>query len=552
MSGTFNAAGLTYHWSGTYSDQQVALGSARSYDTLTLSIAGEFVGPYLGRFATTGWTTASDDSPAATPFLGRIDEDIEFVREVGCVFWGSNSQRSFIGAAVLLNGDGRLDGLRDEVMRDRLVEIHRGDVEAGEAFGDFELAATGIIDRVDFPNEVSCNVVLADRVAIVDRPLQERLYSGAVNTALDGQCLPVAIGKCLSVPAVMIDLDPPTYDLHETVPHDVLLVRSNGNELDPETQWDPAGNGFELLVQPFGRIVADVEGHAVEGVLVERLPDILRYLLTVRTISADAERPTSDPVLVEDDLDWDRINALDAAAPYKLCYWTDRPVTVRQVLTELMDSFGGWWWITRLGKLAVGRLELPSESPVLELTQDHLADDAQISVEVDRATGFSNVCCAQRNWHVHDPSEIATELTSPDVLQIGLDLQMDFRTRAVAPTTAEIRPVGTAVPRAYSPLRNTGIATLLSDPADAATEVARWAALYAEQRQFWTVPVLVAPSVALLLEIGQTVRLDVRQQVLVGDELVSIVRHGLENKLLLVVGIRGRLLSGRVDLKLWG
>lgn len=214
-------------------------------------------------------------------------------------------------------------------------------------------------------------------------------------------------------------------------------------------------------------------------------------------------------------------------------------MTYREVLTQLLDSFLGWWWINRLGQLSVGRLEEPATTALIEIREADLAADGRLGRVRDRAPGYSNVIAAQRNWHVHSPAELANSLTSPVVLQIAEDLQRDYRYRKTGTLPAGI-PGGAVSARPGVDIAGTGIPTLLSDPTDADTEVARWAALYAVPRHFYTVPVLVSPTDALAFEPGQTV-------------FVQIPRFGLNAGVnLLVVGVAGRLLSGRVDLTLWG
>lgn len=509
----------------------------REYDTLAVTISGTWSGggAEAGSYhATQGFTTAADEVPANAVFSGRLAEDIGYSRSVSCLFWATRGSSAMLANVPLINIDGGLDGYGEEAMRDRTVEVWRGSRRNQEPFQDWELCARGVIDYAEDSSESRTDLVLADLSGVLDQPVQDRLYTSPTNTALEGLPKPLCIGTCYSVPMTLVSLVPVQYDLHESAPYAVLNVRTQGVAMVEFSQWNSVGSGVELTVQPAGRMVADVQGAQFKGDFVSTLPAILRWLLVDRVRADDLPGP-----LTEDQVDWDSVDALHDAAPYSLCYYADRPVTYRQILTELLDSFLGWWWIDRLGRLAVGRLEEPSETPVMVIRHAELAVDGQLRRTRDRAPGYSNIITAQRNWHVHAPGEIANSLTDPVVTQIALDLQADYRYRKQGALPAGV-PGGLVSARPGARIQGTGIPTVLSEPADADAEVARWADLYAVPRFFFQVPVLVAPSDALQLEPGQTVRLE-------------IPRFGCDaGKNLLVVGVSGRLLSGRVDLTLWG
>lgn len=513
--------------------------TARAYDCLAITISGSWVGPELSRFASQGFTTSNDDTPAAAAFLGRIVDDVAYSRSIGSQFWDSAGSRSLLGTLSMINSDGRLDSWGSEDMRNRIVTVYRGSVQAGELFTEWEVVAVGVIDNVDDATEERTDLILSDLSGLFDRPIQARLFdSGNTdNTALIGQLVPFCMGVSLSVPMILAELGGtnPYYQLHEAQPHSIQRVRSNGVELTPASQWAANLNGVDLLVAPEGRMVADVSGAKDSGGdLIERLPDVLRYLLVDRSPTGTGTGP-----LTEDQIDWDSVEALDTAAPYTLCYYADRPVTYRQVLTELLNSYLGYWYIDRLGRLAVGRLQLPAETADYEIAYSAVDGEAQMRRYGDRAPNYTNVVCAERNWYVHSPAEIANSLTDPVVLQIAYDLQADYRTRAAGDLAIDEQGGNTAV-QLGGAVKNTGAATCLSDPADAATESERREALYADPKHFFRIPVLVEPTTALALEPGQTVR-------------VTAPRFGLDaGRNLLLVSVAGRLLAGRVELILWG
>lgn len=138
--------------------------------------------------------------------------------------------------------------------------------------------------------------------------------------------------------------------------------------------------------------------------LIEGLSDVVKFLAT-----ADSACQGHGP-LTTADLDTTTIAALEAAAPYELAYHTNEPVQIADVLDEVMGSFGGWWYVNRLGKLTVGRLATPVGTPTFSFTVSDIAPG--MAVEFDRATGLSNTILAKRNWHALSEDDLVGSLAA--------------------------------------------------------------------------------------------------------------------------------------------
>lgn len=136
--------------------------------------------------------------------------------------------------------------------------------------------------------------------------------------------------------------------------------------------------------------------------LIEGLLDVIKFLTT-----NDSDCQGHGP-LTTSDLDTTTISALEAAAPYELAFHAAEPVQIADVLDQVMESFGGWWYINRTGKLTVGRLSLPIGTPTLSLDEDSIA--AGMRVEFDRAQGLSNTILAKRNWLAYSEDELVGSL----------------------------------------------------------------------------------------------------------------------------------------------
>lgn len=474
-------------------------------------------------WSTTGFlSTAVDDPPHQ--YFDRLAGSFELVRDVSCPFWSAAATGDAWGAVRLLNQDGGLDALGEEIIRDRTVRAYVG--RRGQRFGEFLQVAAGVADAVDYPDEQTAVLTALSRSAALQRALQTTVFGAVGNTSLVDRVQPIAIGQPLSCPVPLVTPSTLYHACHDGVPYGVTTVRDRGVSVARTL----SANGFTLSAQPAGMIVADVQGAKTSGgALIERLPAVLEYLLVTRG------------GLDSGDIDWTSVAALDAAAPYPLALWIDAPTQLADVLTQIMASFGGWWWFDRLGKLRVGRLEAPTGSPDVDIPAWQL-DQRSIRRTFDRAPGLSDACLGQRNWYQYDQGMLASSLLSPTVLQIALDLQQQYRVRkvgagALAPEYAHgLQAAG--ADRAQS--QSQGMPTLFSVAADVQAEASRRVALYSVARWFWEFPVRMAVDAALSLEPGQEIQ-------------VTANRYGLsEGRVLRVIGTRLRPRDSAVIIKAWG
>lgn len=125
---------------------------------------------------------------------------------------------------------------------------------------------------------------------------------------------------------------------------------------------------------------------------IQGLSALLSYLCT-----------TKGP-LSSGDLDSTAIAALESATGYELGYHASDAVQIVDVLDQVMQSHGGWWYVNRTGQLTVGRLLAPTGSPSYTFDAGNIAEG--MSVEFDRAPGLSNVILAKRNWVPYGETDV--------------------------------------------------------------------------------------------------------------------------------------------------
>lgn len=248
--------------------------------------------------------------------------------------------------------------------------------------------------------------------------------------------------------------------------------------------------------------------------LIERLPDWLTELCVTRG------------GLSPSDLDMTAINALDAKAPYKLAYYTRDAVTIRQVLRDTMQSFTGWLVPDRDGRLTVGRLEAPSNTAVLALTESDLV--GPINRIPDTARNLTTLIGAARNWSVHSDSDFAGSVST----QTRAALKKIFRETRKA--------LGIVDPFYAHADTASEMSSLLQLGSDALAEISRLASALEEQKFIYTVPVFIDVADALALKSGDTVS-------------VTAPYYDLTTgKNLLVIDVEQKFYSSITDLLLWG
>lgn len=413
-------------------------------------------------------------------FEGRLEGAIETNTRVSCVFWGERSGFS-ISNIELSNTDGGLDYILDEGIRGQRIEVRSGDT--AEKWEDWTLEFVGVVEDIDMTESDKPQLIIANAAGRLEVPFQQSFYANSANTAIAGKPLPKAIGNPLNIGPVLTD---PTLLEYDTGATNVVLVRDNGEELTPTTQWTQSGGVITLLQDPVGKITADVEA---DGLLLADFIEAVIY--STGLTSGD-------------------IGDLGGADTFgwELGYWSDTPVTCAQVMDVLMDSYAGWWWFDNLGKLRAGYLQDPG-TPVAVIGPNDFSDGFPFGARQDRMPGYSRIAAGAKNFFVHSPAEIANVLTSPTVTQISMDLQADYRVRRVGSTVIITPPDQEAENEKFDgarvSTRYTGIGTLLTDILTIAATADRWADLRAQRRTFYEFTLVLDAEDVRSIDIGDTI-----------------------------------------------
>lgn len=484
-------------------------------------------------FCDHGFTVRMDDTTVAMRnkvFSGRLmSAKIDLGFEVSCIFWGTKAGETK-GQIALANADRELDVLGEVGMQDRSIEVRVGNVD--QHWSDWEIEFKGVINS---SASFSGDEVVLEVANIANR--LERVFNSATyatgDASIIGENVPRAVGNAYNVPALLINRTTPTY----ATGGNTQLVRSNGVELVPTTQWTAIANGFDLLVAPSGRITADVQGvdSVVNGLDSETLAGFVETILELAGLDPGNRAGMS---------------ALESLN-YTLGFWAQKPVTLESIMDQLAASYGGYWFFDNDKNLRIQRLEAPS-SPVFEINEFFFELGKKIEREPDDKPGYSGTCAGRRNWHVNTPNEIANSLTSP-YLQIAADLQRDYRFRrsGVAPGTPpppDLSVENTKFEGVKVNQSSGGIGSLFQEASDCQSEATRWRALYSVRRNFYYLPLVDRRDTSAQirsLRPGQTVAVTAPLE---GEKRP----FGLVAKNLVVVGLKRQRENQSILLKVWG
>lgn len=265
----------------------------------------------------------------------------------------------------------------------------------------------------------------------------------------------------------------------------------------------------EFTAPAAGRLVISAGAAAYggdEGDIAAQIDNVrLSRVASGGTVADVIEQLLARAGISSDRIDADSIDALRAARPWPVSYWTDSATTVKEVMRWVLDSIYGWYYITPDGRFAFGYLvppEDPADDSVLTITESML--DGGIEVSADLAPGLSTTVAGQRNWYRYGPSEFVDAVVDADRAMLAADYRV--RCTATDPVGLDLRRRQGA---AVSAVSESGIATLLDDPANIQTAADYLSVLYPADvpRKHFGVPVLMSDAQVAALKPGAKVTL---------------------------------------------
>jgi len=288
-----------------------------------------------------------------------------------------------------------------------------------------------------------------------------------------------------------------------------------------------------LTANPAGKITftwSSLDGGGVEdpletGEMLEGTWRILRYVLFRAGIDVD----TYYPYPTEGDFPIDQLGSEARRFPM-IHHLTE--VSARQILDQVMNCIGGYWYVDELGLFQFGQIVAPEDQAIAaQYTDTEMV--GTISAHVDLAPGLSTRVAFGPRPGYYQQSEIAGSVVDP--------------TRSTISLPWSYLETGEAIPSLYAPaaghppieILNTG--TGLSVHGYVQDELDRWwADLYYTTRRFYTFQIPLYGS-APLPQLGESN--------LIQSDLFRLIELAVA---VLVRRVKLDLGSGLVQLEGWG
>ncbi|MEM7706622.1 MAG: hypothetical protein AAF358_13770 [Pseudomonadota bacterium] len=268
-----------------------------------------------------------------------------------------------------------------------------------------------------------------------------------------------------------------------------------------------------------GQIVLDnLTIERVQPDTSDDVPDVVRDLIFRAGFEAD-------------DFDDTEAVSLQSEIEYALNLYVhpDDPITVRQALEQVTNSFAGFSYVDNEGKFHVDKLRpaLPAATPTVVDLREINGD---LKILQDRAPGLSARLGVDRNWHPLRDGDVAGVVLEDENQRLTQDYL-----KIVEASDVEVLAPGYSFAKTAAPR-----GTLLRDyDGSPQLQIDHEVGLYGQLRYFYEITGALDPSLAKL-QPGQTVRL-------LGD------RYGLDSGTdLLVVGVDANYQTGVTKLTLWG
>ena len=273
---------------------------------------------------------------------------------------------------------------------------------------------------------------------------------------------------------------------------------------------------FRLNTRPVGVLTAD----AVEGALAAD-----------RSVAQILERMALQVGIPALDINNADVIALDAANDSPVGIYIDQDFTAIQAMDEVAQSIGAYFGFDQLGIFRMGRLEAPTNMPVVTIDENTIiGNELERTVSRDEGRGIPsyrvNLQYA-KNYTVQGLDQLAAALADERAAELALDY------RGVTSEDLDV-----LLKHRLSPELNR--VTLLINELDAQAEADRLLALYSTLREVYEVTVRLEDDIISLLDIGEEVQIKYR-------------RFGLNmGKTFIVIGLEVDYQLNRASLTLWG
>lgn len=325
-----------------------------------------------------GYVTSPTDTPSNVSYLPIINGGISLQEKLRL---DSDPSISW-GDIEIVNSDGAYDSWLDDVWSGRPLAIYVGDATWPRA--DFVQIFQGVTDDISARSRDYINLKIRDKLDMLNSAMSEAKLGGTGPNK--DALLPLCFGECHNVEPLLVDSALLKYKVHNGPIENIIEVRDNGA---PVLYAATLATGeFTLAASPVGTITCSVQG-AKPSTYLKSIANIISHIAT--NYGTTALSPT--------EIDTASFSAFDAAHPQAVGMYLDGKSNVLEVCNNLAASVGGQVAMTRLGKLQLLKVSLPTGTAVDESTQVDMLEKSLNIIERLKLKAASNIGYC-KNWTV--------------------------------------------------------------------------------------------------------------------------------------------------------
>lgn len=345
-------------------------------------------------FANKPYNTKPSDSLPNTGFKTLLLSDFSFKRSIN--FFYEKKSRDDFGVVGLDNSSHELDFFLKLQFFHRPIKLLFGDPSWDyDDFLAFPLV-DGKIEKINFGSS-KLNFKIKNKIAILDKPIQENLISSTGNS--NNQPIPLCFGQVSNITPQLVDVNNHIYQWNDGAVEEVTKVYDRGVELTLTTNYtiDNINGKITLLSRPAGTITLDGKG-AKPSTYFYKTGDIIKYIISPHFSGS---------------IDVASFTALDTEKPYAIGIYIDKRDNILNLIDRLLSGIGGYYFINKLGQFSVGLLKNPNnETPILEIFSNKIVIRT-MSVKRLNNLQWRTKVKYQKNWTVQKDGDLAGIITDP-------------------------------------------------------------------------------------------------------------------------------------------
>ena len=228
------------------------------------------------------FTAGSDEIPHAEYYGCVAAQSVTVVRSLNFWPWGDTRSRGTAAQFAINDPDGRYDLLIGANVRDLEATIHSVP-DGGTPFASADLVGSFVVERVTAPNDGQKVITFRDRTAVLDQPVQTRLFLPNLPEEIANRPIPIRLGVTRSIEPLLIDSGLassgafPVFQVSDAPLQGLGILRDKGDPLDLGVDWSVrAGQQqIELVNNPEGKLTFDCSSVGGSSVPTNILPTTL-------------------------------------------------------------------------------------------------------------------------------------------------------------------------------------------------------------------------------------------------------------------------------------